>query len=260
MRTLLLAVGAMAASAVVAVAGLAVVRWAVPLEVLRANNDVAGNYLQSLGTLYAVLLAFVVFVVWSQFDEARGSVEREANEIADLWRIARALPPHIRAQLLEGMRAYARAVVEEEWLTMARGEESPVAATLLDDLWDTFAAFEPSGARCEALYAEALARFDDLSDARTHRLICCRARLPSTLWALLLVGAVVTVGSMYFFGLERFWPHALMTAAMAASVAFVLYVILDLDNPFWGDWRVGPEPIGRLFHREPVPELALYRD
>src|SRR5581483_12013613 len=96
MRTLLLAVGAMAASAVVAVAGLVAVRWAVPLEVLRANNDVAGNYLQSLGTLYAVLLAFVVFVVWSQFDEARGSVEREANEIADLWRIARALPPHVR--------------------------------------------------------------------------------------------------------------------------------------------------------------------
>lgn len=45
----------------------AVRRWVSP-ETLRASNDVVGNYLQTVGTIYAVLLAFVVYVVWTQFN------------------------------------------------------------------------------------------------------------------------------------------------------------------------------------------------
>jgi hypothetical protein len=33
--------------------------------------------LQALGSVYAVLLAFVVFVVWQQFNDARSFVEKE---------------------------------------------------------------------------------------------------------------------------------------------------------------------------------------
>src|SRR4051812_39543883 len=72
-----------------AVAGLLVVRQVVPARVLRESNDVVGNYLQTLGTIFAVLLAFVVFVVWSQFNDARQRVEAEANELLDLARTAR---------------------------------------------------------------------------------------------------------------------------------------------------------------------------
>src|SRR5262245_45238456 len=59
-----------------ALSGLYLVRRLVPAALLRESNDVVGNYLQTLGTVYAVLLAFVVFVVWSQFNEARSHVER----------------------------------------------------------------------------------------------------------------------------------------------------------------------------------------
>ena len=51
--------------------GLCLVRRYASPEVLAASNDVVGNYLQTLGTIYAVLLAFVVFVVWQQFNDAR---------------------------------------------------------------------------------------------------------------------------------------------------------------------------------------------
>ena len=43
----------------------------------------AGNYLQTVGTIYAVLLAFVVFVVWQQHNDTRSAVESEANELSD---------------------------------------------------------------------------------------------------------------------------------------------------------------------------------
>ena len=255
MRTLLYLVLIVVASMLVSVAGLWLVWLAVPLEVLKANNDVAGNYLQTLGTIYAVLLAFVVFVVWTQQNEAWKLVEREADELADVLRIARLFPDPARSRVFTAARSYAREVIDNEWGTMAHGEASPRAAQLLDELWLALAGIEPHTGREEALYAEAVARFNDLGDARTDLLQSSRMRLPPTLWILLVTGGIITVGSMYLFGLEHFWALALMTAAMAGGVSFVLFLIGDLDNPFSGDWQVRPEPI-RLVLEQVEKEVA----
>ena len=76
MRNLILVVIACVA---VALLGLVGVRSLFPEDVLEASNDVVGNYYQTLGTVYAVLLAFVVFVVWGQFNDARSAVAEEAK-------------------------------------------------------------------------------------------------------------------------------------------------------------------------------------
>ena len=75
MKTLFRILGIVAASIALGVLGLLIVRQIAPPEWLRANNEVAGNYLQTLGSIYAVLLAFVVFVVWQQHNQARDAVD-----------------------------------------------------------------------------------------------------------------------------------------------------------------------------------------
>ena len=85
-------IGSLLASMLAALIGLYLVRYLAPASWLKANNEVAGNYLQTLGTIYAVLLAFVVFVVWQQHNETRSAVESEANELSDFYRTIRALP------------------------------------------------------------------------------------------------------------------------------------------------------------------------
>lgn len=56
------------------VLGLLAFREVVPLDVLRSAEDAIGNYLQTIGGIYAVLLAFVVYVVWGQFLLCNGAV------------------------------------------------------------------------------------------------------------------------------------------------------------------------------------------
>src|SRR5437870_901073 len=104
MRTLLRLFLTVAASMLLAVAGLGMVRALVPPAVLRANNEVAGNYLQTIGTIYAVLLAFVVFVVWTQQNEAWRLVERQGNELADLLRISAQLGEAVKSQVQSAAR------------------------------------------------------------------------------------------------------------------------------------------------------------
>ena len=226
-----------------ALIGLFLSRCLAPATWLHANNEVAGSYLQTVGTIYAVLLAFVVFVVWQQHNDTRSAVKKEANELSDLYRVVRALPGTQRVQ--DCVQAYGRLVVDEEWAAMAGGSSSKKAEQALEGIWQALQGVEPRSGREEALYAEALARFNDLGDARSERLHCSLLRLPPSLWVLLLTNGGLVVGSMWIFGLESFSAHALMTLALSGSIAFILFLVADLDNPFWGSWRVRPDPFER---------------
>lgn len=240
------------ASMLLALIGLLLVRFYVPAVWLHANNEVAGNYLQTLGTIYAVLLAFVVFVVWQQHNDARGAVEAEANELSDLHRTVQVLPG--TEQMRNLIQTYENIVVVAEWDALAAGERSNEAERVLEAAWQSLQRVEPRNRREEALYTEALARFNDLSDARSHRVHCSLMRLPPSLWVLLLTNGGLVVGSMWMFGLESLLAHALMTAALAGSIAFILFLVTDLDNPFWGSWRISPEAFRRALDQEPNRE------
>jgi len=229
-------------------AGLVLVRRLVPADALRAGNDVTGNYLQTLGTIYAVLLAFVVFVVWQQFNDTRGHVEQEANELLDLVRTARGLPAGVHAPLVERARAYVETVLGREWDAMARYDDAGMeeGAQLLEGMWEALVTYEPASECHGALYEVALARFNDLSDARSNRLTSSRMRIPGALRLLLVWGEVIVIGSMYLFAVESFALHAVMTAALAGAISHVLYVIDDLDDCFGGDFQVPRTSFERL--------------
>jgi len=247
-RTIRALAPSVGASITFAVVGLYIVRRLVPGEELVESNDVAGNYLQTLGTIYAVLLAFVVIAVWQQFNDARSAVEREANEVLDLFRTASGFSEPARGELRGQLQTYVSAVLEREWAAMARGENG-----VFEEVWSVFDRVAEVLHRCDpeaereiSLYCEALTRLNDLSDVRAVRLTTSRMKIPLALWILLYIGAAVTVGSMYLFAVSSFGIHALMTGALAGAVSHVLYVIADLDDAFAGDWQVPREPFERV--------------
>jgi hypothetical protein len=231
-----------------AIAGLLIVRRYVPMAVLHGSADAAGNYLQTLGTIYAVLLAFVVFVVWQQFNDARAHVESEANELMDLVRTVKGLPPEVRAPLLEHATAYLQLVLGTEWTAMAHGDDRALeqGGKVLDRMWDRLVEYEPRSECHKSLYEEALARFNDLSDRRSNRISSSGLRIPVALRLLIYAGAAMTVGSMYLFAVASVTIHALMTGALAGAISHLLYVISDLDDCFDGDWQVSRRPFERV--------------
>ena len=240
MRTITTLCLTVAVSMAVAVAGLLAVRAVVPPEFLMPSNEICGGYLQTIGTIYAVLLAFVVFVVWTQANDVRRLIERQADELADVLRITRSFDASAASGVLAAAKEYAREVADNEWALLKTGQSSSKAQELLEQTWTALTAIDPKTAREEVLFNEAVSRFSEFGDARADLLHCGRVRLPVLLWLLLLSGAAGTVGSMYMFGAEQFWPVAVMTASLAGAVSFMLFLIRDLDNPFQGDWHVSP--------------------
>ncbi|MDB4954639.1 MAG: hypothetical protein JWO36_2208, partial [Myxococcales bacterium] len=222
------------------VVGLLAFRQLVPFSDLAGSTNEVGNYLQTVGGIYAVLLAFVVYVVWGQFNDARGYCDREAAALVDLHRTASGLPAATRDDIQKTLRNYLDAVVTDEWDAMARGDEATMerVGERLDHVWLAIHQCKPNSECQHTVYGEVLSRFNDLMDLRTSRLSSGRAHIPVAMKILLYTGAIIVIGSMYLLAFERVWIHALVTAALAGAIAHVLFLIVDLDDAFAGDWQV----------------------
>ena len=239
-----------------AVGGLALVQYLVPWQLRREHNDVAGFIYAALGAVYAVLLAFVTIAVWQDFEAAKATANDEANELAELFWLAHELPEPEGEHIQELTRSYARVVIEEEWSLMERGQASPRAWELVDEMRSAIHGIEPDTATNQVLYEKGLDRVHDLVDQRRLRLLEAGPGMPHVLWSVLAVGGVIVVSFTYLFGLENSWSHRLMIAALAAVIALVLFTIYALDRPFAGITRVQPdafELVLERFERDPEP-------
>lgn len=229
------------------VLGLIVARGLIDYDSLRASSDSLGTFVQTLGGIYAVLLGFIVLVVWGQFNDARSYVDREANCLVELHRTASGLPADTRDVIQSGLEAYVDAVLAEEWRAMAKHDQVTIerVGRRLDRVWSAVHSCMPDNHCQQAMYAEVLSRFNALTELRTNRLNTAGARIPIAMNVLLYVGALIMIGSVYLMAFDRFWLHATVTAALAGAVANILLLIRDLDDAFAGDWQVDRAPLER---------------
>lgn len=247
LRTSLRLFGIIGSVSALAILGLVLFTRFVDVEQLRSSSDSLGTYTQTLGGIYAVLLAFVVVVVWQQFNEARGFINREANSAIDLYRIAGGLPDGARDVIRAGLRDYVDAVLDEEWSAMAKHDESVIEKVghRLDRVWSAIHTCMPLNECQHTVYGEVLVRFNDLTELRTNRLVAASAKIPIAMNVLLYTGAVIMICSVYLLPFDRFWLHATVAGAFAGAVAHILFLIWDLDDAFAGDYQIDRAPFLR---------------
>jgi len=240
MSTLVLGALIIVGTVGVAVAGLSLARR-LPRKRLAQSQDAVGVMFSAVGVLFTVLLAFLVVLVWEQFNEAQVRTEEEATKISNLLRDANAFPSPARNEIQGRLIAYTQSVIDDEWTAMERGESSPVTAQAYRRVWAGYYDFVPRSRQQERFYDESIGRLNDLGHDRRLRVISSEASIPGIMWFMLVIGGVVTIAYLYLFVI----PSALLQGAMIGSVAgllaLVLFLILSLDHPFAGDVKVTPD-------------------
>ena len=232
-----------------AVAGALLVRRWATVEVLERHNDVAGFIYAVIGVVYAVLLGFTAIIVWERYNQAQAEVEKEANELGDLFRDAQTFPDDVRKKLETKLSSYARVVVEKEWPAMAEGKSSPEAFDAFNQLWQTYYQFRPQNEYETAWYTQSLTRMNQLGDHRRLRLLSSRSGgIPIVMWGVLLGAGAITIGFSYLFGTKNAAAQVLMTAGLAMTIALVLLSILALQQPFAGITRIESDAFNQLIN------------
>ncbi|MDB5043068.1 MAG: hypothetical protein JWN27_3794 [Candidatus Eremiobacteraeota bacterium] len=246
--------------AALACAGLIVQRRALPKVDFHAHNDVAGLFIGVVAGLFTVTVAFIVAIVWQQFDGTTQRISAEVASAKDLWHVSAGLPAPLRAELRGMLAEYAGVMVTEEWPAMHRGGSSRRAEAIVSQAFEDTARFRPADAGSSTAQSSALRYLSEIHDARHHRLDDNSNGLAPFEWASLLLGAVMVIVLCYMVGLPNIRAHAFMTAVVAAAIASMFVLIFELDYPFRGDVAVPPD-LWRGFVRDhPVPHVTTEVD
>jgi hypothetical protein len=226
-----------------AMAGPPLVRRVVPLQKLRTNNEVAGFKFAVIGVLYAVLLAFVVIIVWERFHEAERAVSSEAGAAGSIRRLAGGLGEASAAEIRSRTAAYLQSALADEWPAMTGGHSSPATSQALSELYDTVVHNRPADLHDADLQTDLFRQLDQLTAARRDRLVMAGGTVPGVIWFVVFLGAVLTIMFTYLFGSQYVLMQSLMTGVLAAIIFSAILVIIAIDRPFTGAIAVGQGPL-----------------
>ncbi len=208
-------------------------------QVRAAHNDRAGFILAVIGVIYAVLLAFVAIGVWERFQQAEARSYDEASAISTVYRDAGSFPK--AKELRPLVRAYVRWVIDFEWPRMRRGERAPIADALLESVDRSVRSLPVTSPGQQNVQAEMLAAMSTAMMDRQTRLTIDFVGINGIMWAVLVLGAIVTVAFTYLFGFEQAIMQQLMIGGLSLLIGLVLFLVMALDYPYRGSIAVQPE-------------------
>jgi hypothetical protein len=224
----------------VSMAALWLVRKAVSYRTLRQHHDVAGFTLSIIGVLYSVILGFTVINVQSRYNQTEEIIHTEVTMLSDLYRDADYLPSDNRSHIRSSLRKYVDYVIHTEWKAPGSRRSRLGSQIILRELWNSYYSVQLQDAKVRIWYEQTTSKLDQLMNARLARQFSSKEHLGGMMWSLLLVGAMVTIGFMFFFGLESLRSQMLMTALLAGYLSFMLYTVYSLDHVFKGPKAIQP--------------------
>ena len=193
-------------------------RWAGFYEFASRDAEGLATFTQLLGDIYAVLLAFTIFVIWGQFTEVENCVIRECNSFD-------------RGQVLD-----------HEWQALGDGRRDKRTEELFVQLIGVVVETAPSNEAEQAIHIRLLDMVQRTGDRRDERVAKSLTRMPPTLAALVNTVAGVLVLSIFVYPF-RYWVAGALCLTLAACVIWLAnLVMMDNDNPLKGIWNVSPQP------------------
>lgn len=224
-----------------AIIGVLIVRKVTHREKLKEHHDVAGFVFTNFGLLYAVLLGFTVVIVQQRFDKIKEVTQLEASYLSELYRDAEVFSQKDREAIRNSIKKYAEYVLKEEWELMRTNARSANSVTPLENLWKSYYAVNLSQKTQEIWYAESVNKLNGLVNTRISRLLGSEESLGPHMWTFLIVGGMMMVTFVWFFGIESLTSHILMITTLASATAFLLFLIYSLDTAYVGEISIQPE-------------------
>jgi len=244
--TWVIAVSMLAIAVGTAVGGVLLVRHLVDIKKFKEHHDIAGPIFSTIGVIYAVMLAFVLVIVWQDFDRAQNNTVTEANYFAQIYRDTVGLSEPFRSQFIEANANYINTVIKYEWPQMQLGEKSTEAQAAADKVWEITARFDPKTDREKIFFSEMLKKMNSAVEMRRQRLQDARSGIHPSLWFVLLLGGFITVVFTFFFGSQNLYAQLTMTTLLAVLIVLIIFTILIMDFPYSGDLSISVTPFQQV--------------
>ena len=212
-------------------------------------NDAVSGTVQAIGVFYGITVGLIAVAVWNTNTSAADMVSREASAVGALYRDVSAYPSPLREELQGILRRYTVYVIEEAWPSQQKGELPVPGKSIIDDFQARLYTFEPVTLSQIALHNETVSAYNHLLEYRHLRIDAVKSGLSNTMWAVIWLGAAISIGVAYFYQIEDVKLHAVLVVLMSGFLAVVLFMIVINDKPFYGTSSISPEPYKLILAR-----------
>jgi hypothetical protein len=207
-------------------------------------NDAVSGTVQAIGVFYGITVGLIAVAVWNTNSNASELVSKEAASLGALYRDVRGYPSPLKDELHTKLREYTLFVINEAWPAQKRGQGQEVTAgvQILNEFQDKLYAFNPSNAGQSAMHDATLSVYSNLIEYRRLRIDAVGGGLSGLMWAVIWVGAAISIGVAYFFNIPDAKLHVILVALMGGFLAVLLFMIVINDKPFYGYDSVPSDP------------------
>lgn len=213
------------------------------------QNEVTGTVLHGILIIYGLAVALLAVAVWEKHSEVKRIVSAEAAAIAETYRDAGGYPEPVRTLLQAGLKSYTEYVIHEAWPLQRRGTIPVGGVEAIDRVQEELFTFEPATEGQKALHLVTLQAYDTFLNTRRLRLDLVTAGLPGPMWAVILVGALITLGSAFLFDTGSLKLHRLMILLLSGIMGLMIFLITFYDRPFRGRHGITSEAYELIYEQ-----------
>ncbi|MCE1237259.1 MAG: DUF4239 domain-containing protein [Hyphomicrobiales bacterium] len=213
---------------------------------LRSFAGVAPPFINIVGVLFALTLAFLGNDTWNAHDRAVDAVTREADGLHSVEALAHGLDAPRREALDAAVRAYATSATRTEWPLLAARRSSPETAAALDRLLSLVADRDLGERLGPAVHARMLEEVVSVRDARDRRLSLSQTHVNPLKWLGMAFLGFVTMLSVALVHVENVRAAFAAIALFAAASAPTAAIVLMQGNPFQQPTTVTSAPLAAL--------------
>jgi len=239
-----------------AINGLLLVRRHVlpRLRIHHEDSHFSGAMVHSVMVFYGLAVALIAVNVFETYPDVSKITSNEATALAALYRDVSAYPESICPALQGDLRDYVNYVIYEAWPLQQRGQVPSGGVERMNRFQGKLFTFEPTTEGQKLLHSETLRAYNSMIQARRLRLDAVGTGLPSVMWLVILVGAIISLSASFFFKVEDARLHGIQVTLLATFIGLVIFMILALDRPFRGDLGVKPEPYQLIYDHLMKPQ------
>ncbi len=214
-------------------------RWA---AAIRGLNGVVPPFINIIGVLFGLTLAFLANDTWSAHDRATTAVHREADDLRSLLILASHIDSPLGVELRRQLVAYGKANAAE-WTLLARRHVSGEVSAQSDALLGLLASPEMARAAGTNVQALMLRKASDLRDERDLRISLSQTHINPLKWLGMAFLGLLTLLSVAVVHAEN--PKAALVAILlfALAAAPTAAIVLVQGNPFQEPSAVSYAPI-----------------
>jgi len=209
---------------------------------VRSLHGVAPPFINIIGVLFGLTLAFLANDTWNAHDRAMNAVYKEADALRSLITLSTHLDEPLQSSVHEALADYAQANAAE-WPLLAQRRISPDVNAKGDALLGLLSSIQLAQATGGNVQALMLSKAMDIRDERNLRIGLSQTHINPLKWLGMAFLGFLTLISIAVVHAENARAAFVAIMLFALAAAPTAAIVLVQGNPFQQPSSVSPAPI-----------------